>query len=157
MSEYIIFLSSSFNHNLCLFQIVKHFTIKYLVPKYSIERPVVSILSGTPGSMNRFLTPNFSSLCRATFAVILRPFSELRCSVDQFLETVHQGLRRHPQLWSFIWPSAPGLRGWSRSQWCTGDRGLGLEFVGFMGLAFGNAADMRFVKAIVFMFIRFVL
>ena len=39
----------------------------------------------------------------------------------------------------------------------TGDRDLAPEFVGFMGFAFGNAADMRFVKAIDFMFIGFVL
>ena len=38
-----------------------------------------------------------------------------------------------------------------------GDRDLGSEFIGFMGFAFGNAADMRFVKAIDFMLIRFVL
>ena len=39
----------------------------------------------------------------------------------------------------------------------SGDRDFGPEFVGFMGFAFGNAADMRFVKAIDFMLIRFVL
>ena len=37
------------------------------------------------------------------------------------------------------------------------DRDLGPEFVRFMGFAFGNAADMGFVKAIDFMFIGFVL
>jgi len=37
------------------------------------------------------------------------------------------------------------------------DRDLGPEFEGFMGFPLGNAADMRFVKAIDFMFIRFVL
>ena len=39
----------------------------------------------------------------------------------------------------------------------SGDRDLGPEFVGFMGFAFSNAADMGFVKAIDFMFIGFVL
>ena len=39
----------------------------------------------------------------------------------------------------------------------SGDRDLGPEFVWFMGFAFGNAADMGFVKAVDFMFIGFVL
>ena len=39
----------------------------------------------------------------------------------------------------------------------SGDRDLAPEFVRFMGFAFGNAADMGFVKAIDFMFIGFVL
>ena len=33
----------------------------------------------------------------------------------------------------------------------SGDRDFGPEFVGFMGVAFGNATDMRFVKAIDFL------
>ena len=39
----------------------------------------------------------------------------------------------------------------------SGDRDFAPEFVGFMGFAYGNAADMGFVKAIDFMFIGFVL
>ena len=39
----------------------------------------------------------------------------------------------------------------------SGDRDLAPEFVRFMGFAIGNAVDMRFVKAIDFMFIGFVL
>ena len=39
----------------------------------------------------------------------------------------------------------------------SGDRDFAPEFVGFLGFAFGNTADMRFVKAIDFMLIRFVL